>query len=241
MIGFVSAGFNPPFSFTAEEIEFLKRCKTLIVDSFTSPYYLKSYGDRELIFADREKLENYGWIFELEGDTAIIISGDAFSATTHFNIYQEAIRKKIEVKVFHNATIVPIAATRLGLQLYKIGPVVSLPRFSERFHPLSPYEKIKRNFDSKLHTIILLDISPPMTIEEAIDELIWMENNIKGGLFVDNTKLGALSRIGSDDESIKYGSIAKLRNERSLKPPLTLVLPGELHFIEEDNLSIYSF
>jgi diphthine synthase len=241
MIGFVSAGFNPPSSLTMEEIDFLDASDKIIVDTFTSPFYLKNYKNRDLIFADREKLENYEWIFQLEGRIAIIISGDSFSATTHFNIYSEAVKRGLEVKAFHNATIVPLAATRLGLQLYKIGPVVSLPRFSEKFRPISPYEKIKRNKEMKLHTIILLDISPPMTLNEALEELLWMEREMKERLFTPTTKIGIISCLGMPEETIKFSTIEKLASESGFKPPLTIVLPGDLHFQEEENLSIFDF
>jgi diphthine synthase len=241
MIGFVSAGFNPPSSLTMEEIDFLDASDKIIVDTFTSPFYLKNYKNRDLIFADREKLENYEWIFQLEGRIAIIISGDSFSATTHFNIYSEAVKRGLEVKAFHNATIVPLAATRLGLQLYKIGPVVSLPRFSEKFRPISPYEKIKRNKEMKLHTIILLDISPPMTLNEALEELLWMEREMKEKLFTSTTKIGIISCLGMPEETIKFSTIEKLASESGFKPPLTIVLPGDLHFQEEENLSIFDF
>jgi len=241
VIGFISAGFNPPASLTMEEIDFLDSSDKIIVDTFTSPFYLKSYKNRDLIFADREKLENYEWIFQLEGRIAIIISGDSFSATTHFNIYSEAVKRNLEVKVFHNATIVPLAATRLGLQLYKIGPVVSLPRFSEKFHPTSPYEKIKRNKEMKLHTIILLDISPPMTINEALEELLLLEKEMKEGLFNSTTKIGVISCLGMPEETIKFSTMERLLSESGLKPPLTIVIPGDLHFQEEENLSIFNF
>jgi len=241
MIGFVSAGFNPPSSLTMEEIDFLDASDKIIVDTFTSPFYLKNYKNRDLIFADREKLENYEWIFQLEGRVAIVISGDSFSATTHFNIYSEAVKRGLEVKAFHNATIVPLAATRLGLQLYKIGPVVSLPRFSEKFRPISPYEKIKRNKEMKLHTIILLDISPPMTLNEALEELLWMEREMKERLFTSTTKIGIISCLGMPEETIKFSTIEKLASESGFKPPLTIVLPGDLHFQEEENLSIFDF
>lgn len=239
MIGFVSAGFNPPASLTIEEVSFLDMCDKIIVDTFTSPFYLKNYKGRELIFADRGMLEDYEWIFQENGNIAIIISGDSFSATTHFNIFIEAIRRGIETKVFHNATIVPLAATRLGLQLYKIGPVVSLPRFTEKFRPLSPYEKIKRNKEMDMHTIILLDVYPPMTLEEAIDELMEMEGILRGGIFSTETKLGVVSSLGMPEEKIKFDTINRLKEEKSLNPPITLVLPGKLHFQEEENLSIF--
>ena len=129
MIGFISAGFNPPLSFTKEEMDFIESSEIILVDTYTSPNYLREFGDKKVTFADRELLEDFDWILKERGNVSIIIPGDSFSATTHFTIYKEAVRNGIGVKVFHNSSIIHVAATRMGLHLYKVGPAVSLPRF----------------------------------------------------------------------------------------------------------------
>ena len=58
----------------------------LLVDTYTSPNYIREFGNRELTFVGRDKLENFEWILKEEGDVSIVIPGDAFSATTHFTI-----------------------------------------------------------------------------------------------------------------------------------------------------------
>ena len=238
MIGIVSAGFNPPSSLTLEEIEFLRKCEHIIVDTFTSPFYMKAFEGKNLTFAERERLEDFSWIFDLSGNVGIVISGDSFSATTHFNIYKESLKLNREVRVFHNATIVPIAATRFGLHLYKIGPIISLPRFSDKFRPTSPYLKIMENVKNGLHSIILLDTNPPMDLNEALDELLWLEKEMKQGLFSDETKLGIVSSLGMQNEKIVYGKIKQI-SSLTATPPITIILPGELHFQEKENLSLF--
>ncbi|MEM0167739.1 MAG: hypothetical protein QW515_03820, partial [Thermoplasmatales archaeon] len=79
MIGFISSGFNPPSSLTLEEISFMKRSSKIIVDTYTSSNYLKEFEGRELVFASRSDLEDFGWILNEEGDISIVIPGDSFS------------------------------------------------------------------------------------------------------------------------------------------------------------------
>ncbi|MEM0127606.1 MAG: diphthine synthase [Thermoplasmatales archaeon] len=238
MIGFISSGFNPPSSLTLEEISFMERSSKIIVDSYTSPNYLKEFEGRNLFFAGRNDLEDFLWIFKEEGDVSIVIPGDSFSATTHFTIYKEARKRGIRVNVYHNSSIFPAAATVLGLQLYKIGPPVSLPRFTERFRPTSPYEKIRDNIARGLHTIVLLDTDPPMSLQEALEELEWMEDVKSGNVFTKETRMGVVMALGTERERISYGKIADLKRMKSEKP-LTIVIPGNLHFEEAEALELF--
>lgn len=239
MIAFISAGLNPPSSFTKEELDFMTTSELIIVDTYTAPTYLKEFGDRELTFVGRDRLENFKWILETKGDVSIVIPGDSFSATTHFTIYKEAVSRGIEVKIFHNASIFPAAATRLGLQLYKIGPVVSLPRFRDYFRPLSPYEKIIENFKRNLHTVLLLDTEPPLELDEAIQELLWMESETGKGLFTPEREIAVVSCLGTLEEKIIYGKTAEVKNWTSGKTPFTIVVPAELHFQERESLELF--
>lgn len=239
MIGFVSAGFNPPQSFTKEELEFLESSGLILVDTYTSPNYLREFEGKELTFVGRERLENYEWILNETRRVSIVIPGDSFSATTHFTIYKEALRRGVEVRVFHNSSIFPTAATRLGLHLYKIGPAVSLPRFKDKFKPISPYEKIQENFNNGLHTIVLLDTEPPLELNEALNELLWMESEMKGGLFGDDNEIGVVSGLGTRDEKVVYGKIGILKSWKDGRTPFTIVVPSQLHFQEKEGLELF--
>lgn len=238
IIGFISSGFNPPDSLTQEELEFLKLSEYILIDSYTSPNYMKELSSAKLMILDREKLENFQWIFELNSNVSIVSPGDIFAATTHFNIYMEAVKRGIEVKIFHNASIYPSAATRLGLQVYKIGPPVSIPRFREGYRPYSAYDKILKNIQDGYHTILLLDTNPPLSLVEAIDELIEMEKDRSGKIFNNDLKIAAISKLGMENEKIVYGRLEELKNI-NLEPPISIVIPGKLHFLEEESLELF--
>ncbi len=239
IIGFISAGFNPPDSLTVEELKFLRESDHIIVDSYTSPNFMKEFESKHLIIANREMLENFSWIFQLGGKVAIVSPGDITVATTHYNIYVEAIGKGIEARIFHNSTIFPLAATRVGLHVYKIGPPVSLPRFTVKYRPYSSYDKILKNFTAGLHTIILLDTAPPLKLKEALEELLEMESEKKGNLLTKETKMVVVSSLGMESESILYGKIEDLLS-KDPEVPITLILPGTLHFMEEEYLQMFN-
>lgn len=239
MIGFISAGFNPPMSFTKEELDFLQGSELIIVDTYTSPNYLKELRGRDLTFVGRDRLEDFEWLMNEKRNVSIIIPGDSFSATTHFAIYREAKLKGMEVRVFHNASIFPTAATRLGLHLYKVGPAVSLPRFKEKFRPLSPYEKILENLGNGLHTVLLLDTEPPLELKDALAELEWMETQEGKGLFNEGRELGVISRLGTPTEEIVYGRVQLLKEWKGGSAPLTIIIPADLHFQEKEVLDLF--
>ena len=82
-----------------------------------------------------------------------------YSATTHSDIYLRAVAAGVEVKVFHNASIMN-AIGCCGLQLYHFGQTVSIPLFLENWKPDSFYDKIELNKKQGLHTLCLLGKSP---------------------------------------------------------------------------------
>ena len=239
IVGFISAGFNPPHSLTLEELNFMRESDYIIVDSYTSPNFMKEFESKKLIIANREMLEDFNWIFELNGKVSIVSPGDITVATTHYNIYLEAVKRGINSKIYHNSTIFPLAATRVGLHVYKVGPPVSLPRFTEKFRPYSSYDKILRNFTTGLHTIILLDTDPPLSLKDALGELLEMESEKRQQLFTKETKLVVISNLGRESESILFGKIEELLS-KDPEVPITLVLPSTLHFIEEEYLQIFN-
>ncbi|MGB9636948.1 MAG: diphthine synthase, partial [Thermoplasmata archaeon] len=101
---------------------------------------------------------------------------------------------------------------------------------------------ILENFERGLHTLILLDIKADigymMSAKEGMNVLIEMEAREKRGLITPETKMCVVARVGSPDCITAYGEIAKLVEMDFGMPPHTLVLPGKLHFVEEEALNL---
>ena len=113
-------------------------------------------------------------IDSMKGKTwAILIVGDPLCATTHMDLYLRATKKQMNVIVIHNASIMTACAIS-GMLLYKFGETVSIPYFTKTWKPLSFYDKIFKNRQNNLHTLLLLDIkTKEKTVEALLSGSFW--------------------------------------------------------------------
>ncbi|MBW2985682.1 diphthine synthase, partial [Candidatus Woesearchaeota archaeon] len=85
-------------------------------------------------------------------------------------------------------------------------------------------------------TLVLLDLKPEqdrfMTIHEALDYLV--DNGLK-----DDLNVVGCAGLGSEDAEIRSGKIKEIIKENFTQFPQCLIVPGELHFMEEDALESY--
>ena len=52
-------------------------------------------------------------------------------------------------------------------------------------------------------------------------------------------KVIGCARLGSDDFMVKYGTLEELKRFDFGKPPHCLIIPGKLHFAEEEMLELW--
>ena len=134
----------------------------------------KLYG-KEVIPANREWVEQKNDIIEsaIAANTAFLVIGDPFSATTHLDLVQRANEEKIKVEIIHNASILT-AVGITGLELYKFGRVASIPFNNKEVK--TPVDILNQNQKANLHTLFLLDLNPKdniyLTLKDAIEYLI---------------------------------------------------------------------
>ena len=125
-----------------------------------------------------------------------------------------------------------------GLQLYKFGKTVTIPYPEVNFKPEMYYEVLKQNKILGLHTLLLLDLKPAekrfMTIAEAIDLLLEIENKRKEQVFSLETQCIGCARLGSETQKVITGTAKELKNADFGSSPYCLIVPGELHFMEEE-------
>ncbi|MDR0335290.1 MAG: diphthine synthase, partial [Methanomassiliicoccaceae archaeon] len=165
-----------------------------------------------------------------------VTAGDTMAATTHVDLLIQAAEEGIPTKVYHGVSIFSACPTSLGLQPYKFGRTVTLPFIDDGYHPRSPYDHLVTNRNEGLHSMVLLDIRADemryMSAHQAIEWLLEAERKWNCGLVTDETIICVASRIGSDSEKVFAGYPRDLLAMNLGEPLHTLVIPGQLHFME---------
>jgi len=243
MLYIIGIGLGDEKDITLKGLESIKKCDFVYLENYTSKLTNAKIADLERLYgkkiipADRSLIENSNELLQKskKNNAAFLVIGDPFGATTHVNLLLEAKKQNIEVKIIHNTSILN-AIGEVGLELYKLGHVTSIP-----FHNKDIKTAIKvfnKNYKNDMHTLFLLDLDPInnryMTVKEAIDYLL--RNNINKNILA----VGC-SAIGSDEPEIKADKLENLKDYDFKKYPQCLIIPAKkLHFIEEEALKLHS-
>lgn len=238
---FIGLGLGNEKDITLKGLETAKKCSELYLENYTSVLNcsvksLENLFKKKVLLADRDLVEKKAEIIldkAKNKDIGFLVVGDPFGATTHIDLMLRAKEKKVNVKVIHNTSIITAVGV-VGLELYKYGKITSIPFENENIK--TPYNVLKQNLDSGLHTLFLLDLNPKerrfMTVNEAITYLL------REGMEKDKLVVGCAG-IGSEKEVIKAGKAKDLLKEKFTVTPQCLIVPGKLHFMEEEALNIY--
>ena len=167
------------------------------------------------------------------GAAVFCTAGDTMIATTHIDLRLRAHERGIETRVIHGTTAASAAASLTGLQNYRFGKATTLPfQYGSSSVPQSVVDTIHANKDRGLHTLVFLDI------KAAEDR--FMTADTAAGLLADpleNELAIAVCRAGSPSSAIVAGHLDALA-ERTFGDPLhLLVIPGELHHLEQEAVS----
>ncbi len=199
--------------------------------------------DKDVSILSRKEVENDAVpVNEAKNKKVVFLTaGDPMAATTHIDLRLRAEKEGIETKIIHSSSIFSAVPSQLGLQHYKFGRTVTLPfNRSEEDYPSSPYKNIKENRDRGLHTLVLLDIDSEnkryMKVKEGIEALLDLEERLGQGVIDEETLLAGLARVGSARPEIKADYPDKLRSHGFGGGLHSLVVFGDLHFMEIDSL-----
>jgi diphthine synthase len=170
------------------------------------------------------------WLKEIrDKDVALFVPGDPLAATTHSTIVLEARKKKIPVKILHNASIFS-AIGETGLHLYKFGRTATIP-FSGKLQAVK--EAITVNRKAGLHTLLLLDLDAEVKLYMSASDALKIL--IKGKILKPMDTVIAAAGLGTDQTDVRWGT-AKEMLTASLGTPAVLIAPGKLHFHEKEYL-----
>jgi diphthine synthase len=238
---------------TARGMDEIKEADVIFAEHYTSQLSTGSVSrlgkaiEREIVMLTRQEVEDGSRIIEScrDGRVAFLVAGDPMTATTHIDLRLRAAKESIETGIIHASSVFTAVPGLLGLQHYKLGRTTTLPFPQEGYLPTSPCEIIMDNLERGLHSLVLLDIDSEndryMTANEGMDVLEEMANK-RGvlGKIGDDLLVAVVARAGWPDCLVAAGVLKDMRT-RSFGPPLhTLVVPGRLHFMEEEALRVFA-
>ncbi len=236
MLTIIGLGLHDEKDISVKGLETIRQSDLVYLESYTSQLAvdtkrLEQFYGKEIILADRKIVEETREILEQakKKQVCFLVVGSPFSATTHMDLYREARKAKIDVKIIENASVFT-AVGITGLFLYKFGKVTTIP-FDYK-NVASPWETIVANKKAGLHTLVLLDIKEKklMTAQEGIQYLLKM------GL-KNTEKIIGCGSLGSEEPEIQYGAAERINIK---KVPQCLIIPAALNFKEEEFLQLYA-
>ena len=247
MLSIIGIGLNDEKDITVKGLDLIKTADLVFLESYTSIMQVSTdrlaqfYG-KTIELADRAVVENEAEEKNLKPamhkHVVVLVPGDPTSATTHTDLVSRAQQHGIPVTVVHNTSIMTVIADT-GLSLYKFGKTTSVPYPSPGFNPETFFDVIVQNVSIGAHTLLLLDLRPNehkfMTVNEALVQLMGVSARRKSNLD-ENTKVIGCARLGTPNAHIVYGPIKKLFGHDFGPAPHCLIVPGPLHFTEEDAL-----
>jgi diphthine synthase len=250
MLYLIGAGIYDTFE-TCNSVNILKDCDRIYIERFTSPIsdnfiqILKSTlePNKKIEFVKRWFVEDGRQILD-ESKTlnvGLVSYGDPTIATTFTELRIRAIKNEIIVKVIHAASGITSLVGESGLQIYKIGKLVTM--MEEKQSSISVYTTIFNNLNLNCHTIILTEYRQDengsvffLKPNDVFSRLLETEKDIKYEFVSEESFLIVLSRIGIESQRIVSGKIKSLIGIDYGKGPHAIIFPSKLHFTEEDAL-----
>ncbi|MEM5799758.1 MAG: diphthine synthase [Candidatus Aenigmatarchaeota archaeon] len=247
---FISIGLNDEKDMSIKALEEARSCEIIFAEFYTHKLNttvekLEALIGKKIRVLNRKEVEETDIILKEAKNKKVgfLVGGDVFCATTHLALKYEAIKKNIKTKVIHGSSIFS-AIGEVGLHMYKFGTTITIP-FPEKLKgklPISAYERLKDNKERGLHTLILFDIIEEekkyMTVNEAIEILLKVEELMKQNIFTDFSEIIVFARAGSDNSKIFYDKVSELKNMDFGEPPFCIIVPGSLHFTEREYLEL---
>ncbi len=249
---FVGLGLNDEKGISLNGLEEAKTADSVYLELYTSllPDFsmrnLEALVGKQIHVLSRRNLEEENGKIILDsaekGKTVFLIPGDPFIATTHTTLRIEAAKLSISARIVHGASIISAIMGLSGLHNYKFGKTVTIP-FPENFSE-TPYNVIAQNKQLGFHTLCLLDLKADekkfLTIKEALAMMVAMEDKKKTGVASSDSLAVGVARAGGKHPTLKADFVANLQNFEFGEPPMSLIFPGTLHFMEAEALIAFA-
>lgn len=242
MLTFVGLGLYDERGVTLKGRDAIADADRVYAEFYTSVLPAAPLGDLEEFHAteitrlSREDVEqNTGFLLDeaREKDVVFLVGGDPIISTTHADLRLRALDRGIETHVIHGPSIQTAVSGVTGLQNYRFGQSTTLPFSDAGWRPRSPYRVILDNLERDLHTLVFLDINDEddeyMTANEGAEILLEHDDG-------ELDSVVGVARVGSGSPEVCFGSLEEVRGH-DFGPPLhVLVVPANLHEVEERTL-----
>jgi diphthine synthase len=220
----------------------------IYLEYYTTPHepqllkQVQAATGKSFTIVDRQFVEDGSRILSDAENKKVVLAvlGDPMIATTHNELRVRAIKRGVETRVVHSATIASAAASASGLHSYKFSRTVTVTR--ESVGKLSQaYHILHENLLEGAHTLLLLEYDVQsgqgVTPADAMAGLLLAEGNFKRGVVSEGTFALVISRLGREDADLAAGTFGELAKGDAGGPPHCLIIPGKLHFTEVEAVS----
>jgi len=238
-----------PGHLTQEAKQLIEKCGKVFLDNYTSAYsegsveQLEKLVGKSIVALDRKGIEE-GFQSVLKQakasgeNIALLVFGNALSATTHVQLLLDAKKQGIESVAIAGISVYNFLGV-VGLDQYRFGRTCTIVQPKENYAPESFYNVIESNFKNGLHSLCLLDIDSEkdykMSVGEALGILEKIEKKKGKGILQKATLIG-LFALGSEKQVIRTGSAKVLERSGFNLFPQSLVIAAPLTDKEKEAL-----
>ncbi len=254
MLTFIGIGIYGNSGLSQRAIAILAKCDLIYVERFTSLIsnddiqelrsLFSSSSNKQMVTVKRWFVEDGREILEEAKDrnVALLSYGDPMIATTFMELRLRAMDRNVKVEVVYGASGVTSLISECGLQIYKIGRIVTM--MEESHSAISVYNSLSANLQLNCHTLILTEYRydedhPAFFLDpkQVILRLLEVEKDIRCNIITVDSFLIVASRVGTNEQKILSGKVSSLLRIEYGQGPHSLLFPAKLHFIEEDGIT----
>ncbi|HMK45566.1 MAG TPA: diphthine synthase [Methanocella sp.] len=248
MLTFIGLGLYDEKDISEKGLEAIRKADVVYAEFYTSRLMgssienMEAHYGKKVIVLSREEVEQRPGENVLkdaaEKNVAFLTGGDAMVATTHLDLRLRAEKLGIATLLIHGASIQSAVCGLTGLQNYRFGKSATIAFPYKGVISETPYDTVKMNRKNNLHTLLFLDIDREkgyMTVNEGIELLLKVEEDRREGVVAGTLCIG-VARAGSPAPCVRAGKIEELSGFDFGGPLHIMIIPAELHFLEEEAL-----
>ncbi|MDD3083460.1 MAG: diphthine synthase [Candidatus ainarchaeum sp.] len=245
MFYLIGIGLKPK-QLTLEALEILKNCDQIFLEKYTSEYseglikeLIEIIGKKFKLLGREEIETNFdsALLSAKKNNIALMIFGNALTATTHIQLLIDAKEKGIKYKIIPGISITNTISESC-LDEYKFGRTITICYHEKDYEPETFYNQILENEKSGLHTLCLLDIKKDekpkrlMNCKEAIEVIEKISLKKNETIHLDYI---ALLGMSSEKQKIVFGR-EKIFSAKEINEifPQTMIIPGKINEKEKE-------